>query len=235
MQITFGDLKECVEEQDDDFLLEYFNKFSGDNIYHKFINIIKSWEKSVSYTISFKVEDKNIKISLSYILEQLKNYSDEKLTFENSNIKVTLNTPPLFKKNINILSVSDFVYDIQYLKNKIDFVSLSDDHKNEILQSLPADFYNKLCNFILNITEKKVAIEHPSIPNLKIDFLSSTPYQILKELFLGYNIDYFRDVIYALSKKIDGSILMKSTMMDIDYYIDKIKNDNISDTSMNLS
>jgi hypothetical protein len=234
MTITFNDLKKCVEEHDDDFLIEYLNKFSGNNVYYKFINIIKSWEKCVSYTISFNVDDKNVKISLSYILEQLKNYSDDELIFEDSNIKIVLNTPPLFKKDINILSVSDFVYEIEYLKNKINFASLSDEYKNEILHSLPADYYNKLCEYILNIKDKKINIDHPSMPDIKIDFLSSTPYQILKDLFLGFDINYFRDIIYTLSKKIDGNILMKSTMMDIDYYIDKIKNDNNIQSDINL-
>jgi hypothetical protein len=36
-------------------------------------------------------------------------------------------------------------------------------------------------------------------------------------------MDYFRDIIYYLSKKIDGEILMDSTIMDIEYYIDKMK------------
>jgi len=232
--ITFNDLKKCIEEQDDDFLIEYLNKFSGSNTYHKFVNIIKYWERCVSYTIGFNVDNKNVKISLSYILEQLKNYSDESLTFEDSNIKVILNTPPLFKKDINILSVSDFVYEIEYLKNKIYFISLSDDYKSEILQSLPANFYNKLCEYVLKIKDKTVNIEHPAMPNIKIDFLSSTPFQMLKELFLGFDINYFRDIIYTLSTKIDGNILMNSTMMDIDYYIDKIKNNNNTESDINL-
>jgi len=234
MKITFEDLKKCVEE-DEHFLIEYFNSFEGDNTYQKFSNIIKAWEKCVSYTISFNVDGKNVKISLSYILEQLKNYFDEQLKFEFSGIKVVLDTPLFFKKDINILSISEFIHKLEYLNHKILFAELDENEKNEILQNLPAEFYNKLSGHIIDSKIKRVRINHPSIPDMHIDFWSSYPYEMLKDLFLSYNIDYFRDIIYILSKKIDGNILLNSTIMDIDYYLDKIKNDNISDSDMNLA
>jgi hypothetical protein len=234
MKITFGDLKRCIEEEDD-FLIDYFNSFKGENTHQKFSNIIKAWEKCVSYTINFTVDGKNVKISLSYILEQLKNYSDEQLKFEFSGIKVVLDTPILFKKDLNILSISEFIHELEYLNHKIRFVELNEIEKNQILQNLPAEFYNKLSIHIINSKIKRVSIDHPSIPDMYIDFWSAYPYQMLRDLFLSYNIDYFRDLIYVLSKKIDGNILMDSTIMDIDYYLDKIKNDNISEPNINLA
>jgi hypothetical protein len=61
------------------------------------------------------------------------------------------------------------------------------------------------------------------------------PYEMVKGLFFSYDMDYFRDIIYYLSKKIDGRILMESTMMDVEYYIDKMKTDNNNiDNSTNL-
>ena len=59
MRITINDIKKCLEE-DEDFFMDYLNKFKGDNIHEKFVNILKNWEKYVSYTINFNIKEKNV-------------------------------------------------------------------------------------------------------------------------------------------------------------------------------
>ena len=63
-KITFKDLKE-ISENGDDHLIDYLNQFSGDNIYEKFLTVLRCWERDVSYDMGFTVEDKNVKVSLS--------------------------------------------------------------------------------------------------------------------------------------------------------------------------
>lgn len=231
--ITFQDLKNC-NENNEDFLLQYLNNFEGGNIYHKFINLIEDWERNVSYTINLKKEDKNIKLSLQYVLNELKDYSDDMIIYKKDGVEISINAPPIFKKDCDILSISDFIYDLNYFGQKIKFSELADQDKNTILQNLPAKLYNELTSFVANIKTKTVSVKNQSLSDLEFNFLSQQPYEMLKGLFLSFDKDYFRDIIYMLSKKIDGNILMKSSLMDIEYYIEKIKNDNNSNDVANL-
>jgi hypothetical protein len=224
MRITINDIKKCLEE-DEDFFMDYLNKFKGDNIHEKFVNILKNWEKYVSYTINFNIKEKNIKISLDYLIKELNGFHTQPTWFEHSNIKVLVDIPSKFVKELNILSVSNFIKKIEYGNFVIDFTELSDEVKDEMLEKLPADFYNKMIQFLINAEDKKVILQNAALENMEINFLTSLPYEMVKGLFYSYDMDYFRDIIYYLSKKIDGKILMDSTIMDIEYYIDKMKSD----------
>lgn len=224
MRITINDIKKCLEE-DEDFFMDYLNKFKGDNIHEKFVNILKNWEKYVSYTINFNIKEKNIKISLDYLIKELNEFYTQPTWFEHSNIKVLVDIPSKFVKELNILSVSNFIKKIEYGNFVIDFTELSDEVKDEMLEKLPADFYNKMIQFLINAEDKKVILQNAALENMEINFLTSLPYEMVKGLFYSYDMDYFRDIIYYLSKKIDGKILMDSTIMDIEYYIDKMKSD----------
>lgn len=224
MRITIDDMKKCLEE-DEDFFIDYLNKFKGDNIHEKFINILKNWEKYVSYTINFRVNEKNLKISLDYLIKELNEFVNQPSWFEYSNIKVLVDIPSKFVKDLNILSVSNFIRKIEYGNFVINFDELSDKDKDEMLEKLPADFYNKMMQHLVNANNKKITLQNNTLENMEINFLTALPYEMVKGLFYSYDMDYFRDIIYHLSKKIDGRILMDSTIMDIEYYIDKMKND----------
>ena len=222
MRITIKDIKKCLEE-DEDFFVDYLNKFKGNNTHEKFINILKNWEKYVSYTINFNIKEKNIKISLDYLIKELNEFVTEPTWFEHSNIKVLVDIPSKFIKELNILSVSNFIKKIEYGNFVVDFAELSNEVKDEMLEKLPADFYNKMIQFLVNANDKKIILQNAALENMEINFLTSLPYEMIKGLFYSYDMDYFRDIIYYLSKKIDGEILMDSTIMDIEYYIDKMK------------
>ena len=59
MRITISDIKKCLEE-DEEFFINYLNNFKGDNVYEKFTNILKNWEKNISYTINFRIKEKKL-------------------------------------------------------------------------------------------------------------------------------------------------------------------------------
>lgn len=228
MRITLNDMKKCLEE-DEDFFIDYLNKFKGDNIYEKFVNILKNWEKHVSFTINFNINDKNLKISLEYLLKELDGYINQPTWFEYSNMKALIDIPSKFIKDANIISVSNFIKKMEYGNFLINFEELSEESKDEMMKKLPADFYNKLIQFLVNVNDKKIVLQNSSLNNMEINFLTALPYEMVKGLFFSYDMDYFRDIIYHLSKKIDGKILMDSTIMDVEYYIDKMKGDTPSE------
>lgn len=64
--------------------------------------------------------------------------------------------------------------------------------------------------------------------------MGNAPFNLLKGLCHPYGEDYYRDIIYHLSSKIDGNILLNSTMRDIDYYVDKLNTENTSEKKSEL-
>jgi hypothetical protein len=226
MTITFEDLKK--NRDNPDFLIDYFNNFDGQDVHEKFLNILISWENDVSYDISFSIDEKNIKIQLSYLISELKKLIKEPINFKKNDISFVIDIPKFFIKDDDVFSIENFITKIKHLNLEIDFSKISENDKKEVVKQLPANIYNDIIKFILK-SDKKVILSNPSLKNMEINFLSNTPYKILEGLFLSYSKDYFRDIIYHLSKKIDGQILMKSTMMDIEYYLDKLSNDNSND------
>jgi hypothetical protein len=52
-----------------------------------------------------------------------------------------------------------------------------------------------------------------------MNFLGVQPFNFLKTVLLSYDLDYCRELIYVLSKKIDPSFLLKSTLKDINFYM----------------
>jgi len=78
---------------------------------------------------------------------------------------------------------------------------------------------------ISNDSSKVVTFNNPMLKNFRFNFLTNEPYVFLKHLFSNYSEDYFRDVIFHLSKKIDGKLLMDSTPLDIKYYIEKFSSE----------
>jgi hypothetical protein len=55
----------------------------------------------------------------------------------------------------------------------------------------------------------------------RFNFLTKEPYVFLRGLINNFGDDYYKDIIYLLSKKIDGEILLNSTPLEIEYYIEK--------------
>jgi len=166
-----------------------------------------------------------MKISLDYLIKELDDFVNQQSWFEHQSMKVLIDIPSGFVAELNILSVSNFIRYIEYGHFVVDFDSLSNDAKEEVLEKLPAEFYNKLIQFLITSNDKKIVLQNAALENMEMNFLTSLPYDMVKGLFYSYDIDYFRDIIYHLSKKIDGRLLMDSTIMDVEYYIDKMKDD----------
>lgn len=228
-KITFKNIFDACE--DDEYLINYLNSFKGENVYQKFLNILKKWEQDVSYNIGFNIDNKDIKISLKYFISEIENYEDSDVEIEIDNTKFTLNVPNNFSNNHDFFDINKYVKKIQV--NSLEIVG--NDKCFHVLEHFPPTVYNNLVKEILKIKEKTIIFTNPNLRGMVVNFFTNTPLQILKNLFSSYDRNYFRDVIYVLSKKIDGRILMDSTMMDIEYYIEKMSNDNSDPIVPNLA
>jgi hypothetical protein len=231
VKIKFKHLKE-ISENGDDCLIDYLNNFSGVNIYEKFLNVLTCWERDVSYDMGFTVEDKNVKVSLSYFIKELENFDKEPLIIKTDNLEFELDVPPLFKKDYDIFSISETIRKVKYGKSVLDFANWED--KSALIEQLPASTYNTLINALLKNESKTIRFTNSSLKNININFMGHAPLELLRGLCHPYGEDYYRDIIYHLSAKIDGNILLNSTMRDIDYFVDKLNQENTSEKTPEL-
>lgn len=219
MKITFKLLQQ-LSEADDDVFINVLNSFKGENIHDKFVEILKVWERDVSYDLTLNVGGKNVKLMMSYIIKEFQNFENESIIVGND-LKLVVNTPTTFTPPTDQI----FPYDIIHKISMGDKELACGDDMDVTINKIPAKFYNLVLDVVEN-GKKTVVFSNPSLSTLKINFLTWEPYLFLKSLFTPFGQDYFRDIIYHLSKKIDGNLLMKSTIFDIEYYIDKMNSEN---------
>lgn len=237
MNIKFKDLREIsntLSKGDEDFLIDYLNQFKGENIYEKLHTILKAWEEDVNHSMSFSVDDKNIKVTLSYAIECFSGLDASDIEVETDQFTFMVGIPDKFING----DVFDFVYSIKkvkYLEHEIDMLQKSNEERTHLINSMPAELFNKVTKEILSNDNYTKGFDNPSLKHLKINFLNNSAYMFLRGLFEPYSKDYFRDIIYHLSKKIDGDILMNSTISDIEYYIDKMNDENAENEIPNLA
>jgi len=236
MKITFQNLKDIsdtLSKNDEQFLVNYINKFEGKNIHEKFLNILKSWEEDVSHSISFSNDEKNLKVTLSYVTECFKHIEKEDIVLE-KDLQITLGIPDKFT-NRGIFDLSRTIKKIKYGNSQIKLTDMNDEDRDHFIENLPANVFNNITKEVLNNQKYTTGFDNPNLNHIKINFLNNSAYTFLKGLFDPYKKDYFRDIIYHLSKKIDGNILINSTIADIEYYIDKMNIENSENEIPNLA
>ena len=225
MTIDFKTLKylsSAVERGNDQVLIDYFNSFEGDNVYDKFISILKCWEYDVSYTLNLNLNDKPTKIPLSYVISEFKPLGNTEFPVIVDNCELMLDIPKTFdilvQESIPLYSI---INNVKISDKSINLIDLSIQDKHFSIDNLPAKLYMEFIKTVINNKKCVVTFENTLLKELKFNFLTNEPLIFLKGLFTNFNSDYFKDVIYLLSRKIDGNLLLNSTPMEIEYYIEK--------------
>jgi hypothetical protein len=227
MRITFQNLKDIsdtLSKDDEQFLVDYLNRFDGKNIHEKFLNILKTWEEDVSHTISFSNDEKNMKVNISYVIESFKDVEREDIVLE-KDFQITLGIPDKFT-NKGVFDLSKTIKNIKYGSSQIKLNDMNDEDRDHFVENLPANVFNTIAKEVLSNQKYTAGFDNDNLKHLKINFLNNSAYMFLKGLFNPYKKDYFLDIIYYLSRKIDGNILLNSTITDIEYYIDKMNIEN---------
>jgi len=224
-EITFKDLKnisQSILKNNDKVLIDYLNSFEGCNIFEKFKNILINWEQDVSQSLNLNFNDKSTKIALSYLISEIASDIGSQLKINEENLEIIIDIPKSFdiivQETIPIYSL------IQYIcisGISIDLTDLSTQSRKDIIDNLPAKVYNIILKEIISNKSKIIGFNNPILSNFKFNFLTNEPYLFLKGLFTNFGEEYFRDVIFHLSKRIGGDLLMMSTPSEIEYYIQK--------------
>ena len=222
--IIFKDLKKIsnsINKNDQSLLIEYINSFKGDNIFEKFRNILIAWENDVSYTLDLVLNNLPSSVQLSYIISELPHDFDNNIVIKTEDIEIILDIPKNYGTDIDIIPIYDIIQYIKFSNISINLLNLSIYERQLIINNLPAKVYNNIFNNILRNESKILSFSNPILSKLRINFLTNEPLMVLSKMFSKYSDDYYRDVIFHLSKRMDGKILMNSTPIDIEYYMDK--------------
>lgn len=222
--ITFKNLRDitiAISQKREDVLMDFLNGFNGHNTFEKFRNILRAWENDVSYTLNLNLGDAPTRIQLSYIISELPASMEKKLVFGDGITEISISLPGKFENTEGILPFYDIIKGIKHPEYVLDLSEWRLKNRMLVIDNLPANIHTLIMNNILKDTSKIATFGNPTLKNFKFNFLTNEPYIFLKGLFSNYNEDYFRDIIFHLSKRIDGKILMDSTIMDIEYYVQK--------------
>lgn len=233
--ITFSDLKEIVdyiEKDDNDHLCEFFNSFKGDNILDKTHSILKCWEHNVCDTLSIRIDEKDIKLQMSYVINEIPKNIDAdfsvSVTYSDVKFNIFMGIPDQFSYTQDMFPIYDIVKRLEYQTQIIDFTSHKIEERSEALDMLPPVMYNAILNAIIEKKDGLVTFSNKTLSKLKFNLYTHDIFMFLKGLFSNYSKDYFRDIIYNLSKKVDGYALFHSDLKDIEYYILKFNEESKS-------
>lgn len=221
-KILFSDLQlisDAVQRDNTDVLVDYLNSFRGDNIFEKFKEVLKCWNNDVAYNLNFNF-DKPTKIQISYILSQLPDIeSDIEIVDGDTTLRVGI--PKKFYDSTELIPIYEILQYIEISGISINLIDISTQDKVDIINNLPAKAFNAIINTISKEKSKIVTFDNPTLSKFRLNFLTNDPLTFLKGMFSSYDENYFRDVIFLLSKRIDGTLLVNSTPLDIEYYVDK--------------
>lgn len=224
-EIIFKDLKQIsksLDKKNYSVFVDYLNSFEGKNIFEKFKNILQCWESDVSPSLNLTLDEKLVKISLSYIISELYLKNESKITIIEDNLEVVIDIPEVFDiSKIETLPIYSLIQYINISGISIDLLKLSINDKINIIDNLPAKSYTRIYKEISGNKSKLLEFSNSLMENFKFNLLTNDVYLFLESLFLNFESDYFKDVIYHLSNKIDGEILMSSTPLELEYYIQK--------------
>lgn len=223
---TFNKFREITKSQDYNNFVNLLNSLSGDNVYEKFITFLKIWKEDVSPSIGLNINGNNTEVYIDYII----NCFPSSLNCSEKNIfdflEITIDIPRSLGKMDEILPIYDIISTINiHNYNKIDLNDLVYEDKKKIVDNLPATIYKELYNKIIENKKSIVSLDNPRLEHLKFNFFTTEPFHFIHNMIKSYNKDYYRDVIYILSKNIDGEILLNSTISDIDYFLKKKQED----------
>lgn len=223
IKFTFSDLKdisEMIERDDHDDIIRILNSFSGSNIYEKFKTILRLWEYHVSDTLDFSTDESPVKVQLSYIIDQLPLTLEDK-SFEKEGVKYCLSVPTQFTDREESLYVYDIISKLEVYGYTLDMSSLDMEKRKEVIDSLPPHSFNHILESIIDDEGKVLKFDNPRLKDIKINFLTKDPYLFVLGLFSNYGRDYFRGVLFHLSKRIPPNVLFRSDIKDVEYYIEE--------------
>lgn len=226
--ITFSDTRKIsrwTERGDFKSFCDYLNEFPGENILKKFQYVLKCWDLDMSNDLSLISNGKNVKMSLYYIIEVFSEELPDIREMVDGDLKMVLKIPEKFDCMEEIFPIYQVIHTLEHEGITLELYKFNLKERIELVNKLPASFYNRILKGVVNCKDFLISIDNPSIRR-DFNFISYEPYYFLQGMFAPYNTEYHRDILYHLSKKMDSNVILESTPMDIEYYIEQLSKEN---------
>lgn len=220
------DIARLSYENDDESLFKYLiDHFEVESlcIVDKFFVLLKARQLWLSEKVRIKDNDKYIDLNMSNLFKCFDGVNRVDKTITDGLLSITFTLPRTLIRNSNEDTFIETIKTIDIQDNVICFDTLTKSDQLSIVSKLPSSTFKLVREFYKSIQWEYVLFESPKRNiRISIDFLTSEPYELIKNLYSIYDLHYCREVLLYLSKRISSDILYKSTMSDIEYYVDEI-------------
>lgn len=214
------ELSEAIDKKEFGLVIDFLNSYPGEDIFEKFKNILIDWEYHTSDNLNLTIDGKSIKIQLSYIINQLPTHIQDDIFLTSGGFDFVLNIPKKFK-SISIVAMEDLIQSVSYNGINLKVGEFSEEEYQTFLNFLPASVFNDFLNLAIKHKEKIITFDNPTLKNIKLDFMTNEPLGFLYGLLGNFSRDYFRQIMFYLSKRVPADIILNSDIKDIEFYIEE--------------
>jgi hypothetical protein len=220
------DIARLSYENDDEsmfkYLIEHF-EIKSLCIVDKFFVLLKARQLWLSEKVRIRDNDGYIDLNMSNLFKCFDGINRVEKTVTDGLLSITFTLPSTLIRNSNDDTFIETIKTIDIQNNVICFDTLPKSDQLSVVSKLPPSTFKLVREFYKSIQWEYVLFESPKRNiRISIDFLTSEPYELIKNLYSIYDLHYCREILLYLSKRISSDILYKSTMSDIEYYVDEI-------------
>ena len=178
------------------------------NIFDRFYLLIYVRMLFIEGSISLNVEDKQVDVQLSAILDKLEtNYVDLETKFEDSGIEITLDLPCIsYYEHIDELFIAT-IKNVRIADSVVEFNTLSTEEQVQVMDNLPASMFQHIEKFIQTIRDNLLDIalidENKSIgvERISIDLIGNGVMQFISNIY-STDLSSFYKLIYMFQNTI---------------------------------
>ena len=220
------DIARLSYENDDESLFKYLiDHFDIGSlcIVDKFFVLLKARQLWLSEKVRIKDNGSYIDLNMSNLFKCFDGINCVEKTVTDGLLSITFTLPKTLIKDSNDDTFIETIKTIDIQDNVICFDTLPKSDQLSIVSKLPSSTFKLVREFYKSIQWEYVLFESPKRNiRISIDFLTSEPYELIKNLYSIYDLHYCREILLYLSKRINSDVLYKSTMPDIEYYVGEI-------------
>lgn len=239
--ITFKDIFELsrlVYDKNQQGIVNYINRIfniENLNIIDKFFVIIKARQFYINETVSLNLSDKPVSLNVSNFANCLYDIETKHTVIDLVDKQIEIDLPFEFITNSNFNEICEkIIKKVTIGVHNITLTGCKSDNIQSLLELFPPSAMTQIKKFII-CPSHNIEIFSSKVnqnDSISLNFLTSQPYDMILSLLGEYDLISCREILFALSKRINSETILNSPVCDITSYMsqyqDEIKRDNDS-------